>query len=136
MAYVSITRLRIRDVAFLEEFIADSFEAYGQADSAEGNLGVDLLVEAANTFWTRSTWTDRSAMRAYMTSGRHAEVMPKLRGWCDEAHVAHWEQESADLPPWDEAHRRLLAVGRTSAVEHPSPAHATLDLPPPVLPDP
>lgn len=57
MAYVSITRLRIRDDAFLEEFMADSLASYAQAEAAAGNLGVDLLVEVANTFWTRSTWT-------------------------------------------------------------------------------
>lgn len=134
MPYVSITRLRIRDMAFMEEFITDSFEVYGQADAAVGNLGVDVLVEGESTFWTRSTWTDRSAMRAFMTSGRHAESMPKLREWCDEAHVAHWEQEGSELPPWDEAHRQLLAIGRCSAVDRPSPAHASLDLPPPVVP--
>lgn len=134
MAYVSITRLRIRDDAFLAQFMGDSLEIHTQATTAEGNLGADLLVEAENTFWTKSTWTDRSAMRAFMTSAKHAESMPKLRQWCDEAHVAHWEQEGAELPPWDEAHRQLLAIGRCSAVDHPSPAHASMDLPAPVLP--
>lgn len=77
---------------------------------------------------------DRAAMRAFMTSGTHAQSMPKLREWCDEAHVAHWEQDSAELPPWEEAHRQLLAIGRCSAVDDPSPSHASRDLPPPVLP--
>ncbi len=134
MPYVSITRLRIRDDAFLEQFMADSVTIYGEASEASGNLGVDVLVEAANTFWTRSTWTDRSAMRAFITSGKHAESMPRLRAWCDEAHVAHWEQANGALPPWDEAYRQLLAIGRCSAVDQPTPAHTSLDLPPPVLP--
>jgi len=134
MPYVSITRLRIRDDAFLDEFMSDSLAIYEQATAAGGNLGADVLVEAANTFWTRSTWTDRSSMRAFMTSNRHAESMPKLRQWCDEAHVAHWEQETGELPPWDEAYRQLLAIGRCSAVDEPTPAHASLDLPPPILP--
>lgn len=134
MAYVSITRLRIRDDVYLEEFMADSMDIYGQAEAAAGNLGVDVLVEVANTFWTRSVWTDRAAMRGFMTSDKHAASMPDLRVWCDEAHVAHWEQEGAELPPWDEAHRQLLAVGRRSAVDNPTPAHESMDLPPPVVP--
>ncbi len=133
--YVSITRLRLRDEAFLDEFMTDSLAAHAQAGAATGNLGLDLLVEAANTFWTKSTWTDRAAMRAFMASGEHAATMPKLRTWCDEAHVAHWEQQSAELPTWEEAHRQLLAVGRRSAVDHPTPAHESMDLPPPVLAD-
>lgn len=131
---MSITRLRICDAALLEEFMADSIAIFEQATGAEGNLGADVLVDVANTFWTKSTWTDRSAMRAFMTSDEHAASMPKLRLWCDEAHVAHWEQEGAEMPSWEEAHRQLLAIGRRSPVDRPTPAHDSIDLPAPVLP--
>lgn len=46
--------------------------------------------------------------------------MPKLLEWCDEAVVAHWHQESAELPGWDTAERRLAESGRVSKVNHPS----------------
>jgi hypothetical protein len=49
--------------------------------------------------------------------------MRKLMEWCDEAAVVHWTQESAALPIWLEAHRRLQEVGRLSKVNHPSAAH-------------
>ena len=51
--------------------------------------------------------------------------------WCDEAHVTHWEQESDELPTWTEAHRRLISEGRRSAVDHPTPAHTAMTIPPP-----
>ena len=134
MAYVSITRLRIRHEEFVGEFNARVPVVYAQASEAPGCLAVDLLADDHHTFWTRSVWVDRAAMRAYMTGGAHGEVMPELRTWCDEAHVAHWDQQSAELPSWDEAHGRLVAEGRNSAVTHPSPGHATRDLAPPEVP--
>lgn len=58
-----------------------------------------------------------------MLAGPHRQAMRKLPEWCDEAAVVHWEQESADEPDWQEAHRRLQVEGRRSKVNHPSPAH-------------
>jgi len=133
MPFVSITRLRIRTPELVDEFAAVLPGVYGQAADAPGNLGMDLLADANSTFWTRTVWTDRGAMRSYMTSGDHADVMPLLRDWCDEAHVAHWEQEHSELPTWEEAHRRLVADGRVSAVAHPSPDQATRTVAPPVV---
>ena len=65
-------------------------------------------------------------MRAFMTSGVHCAAMPKFLEWCDEATVTHWTQEGAEEPDWMEAHRRLLAEGRPSKINNPSPTHLTL----------
>ncbi len=132
MPFVSVTRLRVRSPEFIDPFSVAVTDVYGQASTAPGNLALDLLAEANDTFWTRTVWTDRAAVRAYMTTGAHGEVMPRLRDWCDEAHVAHWEQDSTDLPTWEEAHRRIVTEGRTSAVAHPSPDHAPRTVAPPV----
>ena len=74
------------------------------------------------TFWTLSAWADEAAMKAFMLSGPHRKSMPKLMEWCDEASVGHWLQETADLPDWKEAHRRMVEEGRMSKVKHPSAA--------------
>jgi len=134
MPYVSITRLRIRSEEFARGFNARVPVVHVQASEAPGCLAVDLLADAHHTYWTKSVWVDRAAMRAYVTGGAHGEVMPELRTWCDEAHVAHWEQQAVDLPDWNEAYRRLVAEGRNSAVAHPSPGHAARDLAPPEVP--
>jgi hypothetical protein len=65
---------------------------------------------------------DEAAMRVYRGSGAHMKAMPKLLDWCDEASIAHWEQESNELPDWVDAHRRMVAEGRMSKVKHPSEA--------------
>ena len=45
-----------------------------------------------------TAWDSQESMRRYMTTGSHKKAMPKLMKWCDEASVAHWEQEGDALP--------------------------------------
>jgi hypothetical protein len=79
-------------------------------------------------------WRDEAAMRAFMMAAPHRGAMAKLLDWCDEASVVHWTQESGSLPDWHEAHRRMVAEGRQSKVNHPSPAHEAYQIPPPKVP--
>jgi hypothetical protein len=130
--FVSITRLRLRSVRFLLPFIVYSLRSMRQAKQSSGNVATDAMRDSHGGYWTRSVWRDEASMRAFMMSGVHRRVMPKLLDWCDEAAVAHWEQTSTTLPDWEEAHRRLVTQGRQSKVRHPSPAHETLDFPAPV----
>ena len=133
MVFVSVTRLRIRSRWFLPAFFWYSLLSMIQAKRSPGNLKAIGLLEAKRTFWTLSAWNDAESMRAFMTSGSHRKAMPKLLNWCDEASVAHWEQESAELPAWPEAHRRMLELGRPSKVNPPSAAHLSREIPPPVI---
>ena len=129
---ISVTRLRLRSFRFLLPFIVYSLRSMGQAKRSPGNLTADAMRGQDGSFWTRSVWQDIESMRAFMTSGAHKQVMPKLLDWCDEAALVHWEQDSATLPEWGEAHRRLVTQGRRSKVRHPSPAQETLDFPAPL----
>jgi uncharacterized protein DUF3291 len=90
-----------------------------------------LLRDRRNTFWTGTIWTTDAAMKAFMLSGVHRHVMRKLPDWCDEVAVAHWMQESTELPTWAEAWARLQHEGRRSKVNHPSRAHTAYELPKP-----
>jgi hypothetical protein len=80
--------------------------------------------EKALVFWTRTAWTDLAAMRAFMGSGAHRTVMPKLLDWCDEASLVHFENETGTIPDWGEAAIKVRDNGRPSRVRHPSTAHA------------
>jgi hypothetical protein len=59
--------------------------------------------------------------------------MRRLMVWCDEAALVHWTQDAAELPSWDEAHRRLEKEGRSSKVNHPSAVHAAHRFPRPAV---
>ena len=131
MPSVSITRLRVRKWRFLPWFVMWATRSARQAKRAPGNLGVGLLRDSNNAFWTKTVWTDDAAMRAFMLSAPHKAVMPKLLEWCDEASLVRWTQDNANLPSWDDAHRRLEQHGRPSKVNHPSEAHRALRFPPP-----
>jgi hypothetical protein len=78
--------------------------------------------DANFAFWTRTLWQDEEAMRAFMVSGAHRRMMPRLLEWCDEASVAHWTQDPCEIPSWLEAHGRMRAQGRRSKMNHPSEA--------------
>lgn len=121
--FVSLTRLRIRYRRYLPAFVTQSLRSALQARGASGNIAVSLLADRDRTFWTRSLWSDEAAMRAFMLSGVHRSAMRNLAAWCDEAAVAHWMQATAQLPSWEEAHRRMRGEGRRSKVNHPSPEH-------------
>ena len=93
-----------------------------QAAEAEGCLAAKVFRDRRNAFWTSTCWESEAAMKSFMLAGAHGSAMRKLLEWCDEASVAHWAQESAELPSWGEAHRRMLRHGRASKVNRPSDA--------------
>jgi len=131
MAIVSITRLRVRSWVYMPAFVIQAACTSKQAAAAEGNLAVRVLREPGNIFWTATSWSSAQAVTAYMLAAPHGPVMKKLMVWCDEAAVVRWEQDSAELPAWDKAHRRLQQEGRLSKVHHPSPAHTAHAFPAP-----
>lgn len=126
MAFISLTRLRLRSVRFLPLFALYTFRSLRQVRRAQGFKDGGLLAERDWTFWTLTGWERQEDMRRYMTSGAHKAAMPKLMNWCDEASVTHWEQVGDQIPDWAEADRRMRAEGRPSKVRNPSPAHAGL----------
>src|ERR1700738_2578967 len=133
MPFISLTRLRVRSYRYLLQFVWQALKTARQAERASGFLGGRLWREARNTFWTITAWEDETSMRAYRNEGAHRKVMPRLLNWCDEAAVAHWSQETGDLPDWREAHQRLVNEGRSPRVNHPSPDHVANHI---VLPQP
>jgi len=89
MAFVSVTRLRVRRWRFLSQFLIQSIRVARQAQHAAGNIAVSILRDADRAFWTRTVWRDEAAMRAFMQSGVHCRIMARLPEWCDEAAPVH-----------------------------------------------
>jgi len=131
MAIVSITRLRIRSWSYLPEFVVQMLRIARQAARTDGNLSVKLLRDRRNTFWTGTSWSSESSMKAFMHAKPHGPTMRRLLHWCDEAALVHWTQVGAELPPWEEAHKRIQQEGRPSKVNHPSAAHTAYAIPAP-----
>ena len=123
MTLIAVTRLRLRSIRFLLHFGWLAYRAGAQARGSSGHLESRVLNDANFAFWTMSAWKSEPAMRAFVMSGVHRGAMIRLREICDEASVVHWTQETAELPDWLYAHRRMVAEGRPSNVRHPSAAH-------------
>lgn len=123
MALISVTRLHLRSWRFFPVFLFHTLRSAGQAKRAAGFLDGALGTDGDGGFWTVTVWRDEHAMRAYRTSGAHLKAMPHLLHWCDEAAVAHWSQETGELPDAARAFARMRDEGRPSKVHHPSARH-------------
>jgi hypothetical protein len=123
MAFVSVTRLRLRSGRYVLPLTWQTLLAFIQAKRTPGNRGVRLLRDANRAFWTATAWDDEASMRAFMMAGSHRRVMSKVQEWCDESAVVHWAQDQALLPDWKEAHRRMATEGRPTRLRHPSANH-------------
>jgi hypothetical protein len=104
---IVVTRLRWRDPAFFDEFFAAADAVGEQAKSSDGNLRADVLADANNTCWTRTSRQERGPMQAFEGTEPHLITMASLSGWCDEATFVDWVQSSPDLPDWQVASRVL-----------------------------
>jgi len=123
MPVVSITRLRVRSWFYFPAFFFQTLRIARQAARADGILAVKLLKDHGNTFWTGTVWSSEESVKAFMHARPHGPTMRKLLNWCDEAALVRWTQDGAELPSWEEAHRRMQQEGRPSKVYHPSAAH-------------
>ncbi len=129
MPLVSVTRLRIRSLRFVPQFLVYAFSSARQAQKSVGFLGGRLMRDKARAFWTLTVWSDAKAMEAYRVAGVHRAAMPKLLNWCDEASVAHWLQDSVAVPSWNQAYDRMVQEGRASKVKQPTLAHVAHQVP-------
>lgn len=123
MAFVSVTRLRLRSLHYLPLFLVDAIQSLQQAKQAPGNFKAITRTQWKLVFWTMTVWESEAAMRSYMRSGAHGQSMPKLQVWCDEGSVVHWQQEGTELPNWTMAEQRMRTQGRFTPLVHPSAAH-------------
>ena len=132
MPVIVVTRLRLKDPAVQDEFFTAAVAAIEQAQKSAGNLGVDALGDANNTWWSVTAWQDRDPMLAFVRSDPHRGISQRLDHFCDEATFVDWEQASPDLPDWQTNWRHLTADGTAATLTQPSPANATRAFPPPV----
>jgi heme-degrading monooxygenase HmoA len=126
--FVSVTRLRVRSIVYLPQFLWYTFTIERQTERAPGLIGVRLLVDFKRTYWTLTSWESEKAMKAFRGAAPHSKAMKKLPEWCDEAAYTHWTEDAPRLPDWTEAYERFIHHAKLSKVQHPSEAHQRLEL--------
>ena len=85
MAFVSETRLRIRSIFYMPQFMWYALRSRGQSECAPGLITGGVMREVRSAFWTPTLWESVEVMEAFRTRGAHMAAMPKLLDWCDEA---------------------------------------------------
>ncbi len=124
------TRLRLSNQRHRRGFLKAAASAIKQAATTSGNLGTEVFPEANDVYWTRTAWTDRNSMMAFMTAEPHLGMMENLDEWCDEASFVEWEQATPQFPEWSVAYDQLVSHGRSPNLSRPSPDHETRSYPP------
>ncbi|GAB4496696.1 MAG: hypothetical protein OHK003_02710 [Anaerolineales bacterium] len=133
MYNVSITRLRVRSIWFLPLFGLHAMRSATQTMKSEGIVSFDTRVEDPFTHWTKTVWKDESSMKSFRNSGAHQLAMRLLAEICSEASYTRWQQETPDIPNWDEVHKAMLEKGILSKVKKPSPMHLEGHAAPPLV---
>ncbi len=131
--FASVTRLRVRSFLDLPAFLWMTFMAQRLTTRSPGFRGGRLLMDKHSTYWTLTVWENETTMKAFRGSGAHAQAMPQLVEWCDEASYAHWVAADDSIPDWPEAYQRMVSEGKLSRVAHPSPDHKARRFPNPRL---
>ena len=132
MPVIVVTRLRLQDPSDLDDFFAAAVALVEQAKSSSGTLGTNALAEANNTWWSCTAWNSYDSMHSFVNTDPHKSTMSRLDDWCSEASFVHWEQDSAQLPGWQESYRRIVADGTSADLTNATAANATRNFPPPV----
>lgn len=98
--YISITGLELKRFWHAPLFWTHAVRSMAQARAAAGNISADART-IDGVHHTLSVWTDRNAMRAYLTSGHHAAAMrlfPKIAQGKTLGFIA------TEIPDWPEVH--------------------------------
>lgn len=106
--YVSITGLKVRRVWHVPAFWFHAMKAMVQARKAPGNISAQART-INGVHHTLTVWTDKDAMRAYLTAGPHLAAMrlfPKIATGKVVGYLA------MQAPEWSEVHAIWLERGR------------------------
>jgi hypothetical protein len=124
MPVISVTRLRVRSLRYMPGFLWYTYQSKRQLSRSTGFLAGALAPAPSWTFWTTTAWVDETSLKRFRDTAWHKRAMPRLLDYCNEASLARWTQDTADLPAGAAMLDRLKTHGRISKVRHPTPGQA------------
>ena len=108
LVYVSITGIQLKKFYYAPLFWRYALGAMSQAKRADGCLSADATT-INGIKHTRSVWSSRKAMLAYLTAGAHLKAM-KIHKKIATGRVYGFETNT--VPDWEEVHKLWHEKGR------------------------
>lgn len=101
-----VSRLELARARDVPGFLIAALRIRRATLNAPGAVGLSLrAAPMSRTFWTLSSWSDRAAITAFVTSEAHTAVMTRYRDKMAGSHFHTWtETELTNSPPtWADA---------------------------------
>lgn len=123
MAFISMTRLKLRSYRYLIPFFVQNEEVLNQIRQSEGFIKGKEMATIGLSMWTSTLWASEKSLKAFYLSGSHRQAMSKLDIWVSEAVTGHREINTVELPSWEQARDELHKFGHFIKLSHPSLNH-------------
>jgi quinol monooxygenase YgiN len=108
---VMASHLPLRKISSTVRFFRGVSAVRRQLANAEGLIGYTLRAKPlARDYWTLSVWRDGSALREFMRTAPHAQLMSSLKPLMGPTKFVQWTISAADgRPGWPGALERLAS---------------------------
>jgi heme-degrading monooxygenase HmoA len=105
------TYLPLKRFSSTIRFFRAVFAVRNQLASADGLVGYSMRAKPLRReYWTVSVWRDQEALRAFVRTAPHLEVMSSLRSTMGPTKFAQWEITAEEgRPSWTSALDRLAS---------------------------
>lgn len=124
---IQVSRLHLSRVRDVPGFLLAAYKIRSATLKSPGAIGVSLNAQLLKrTFWTLSAWTDERAIRGFVYSPIHRQVMVRYGDRMIGAHFHTWSTTTSaptgsgpegSGPDWNDAMQRLEA---STSGEHPA----------------
>ena len=109
---VMASHLPLNQITATVRFFRAVLAVRKQLATAEGLIGYTLRAKPlARDYWTLSVWTDDTALRAFMRTPPHVQVMTSLKPVMGPTKFVTWTVSKADGRPSMAATLEHLAAG-------------------------
>jgi quinol monooxygenase YgiN len=109
---VMVSHLPLKRITATVSFLRGVSAVRKQLATAEGLIGYTLRAKPlARDYWTLSVWTDDTALRQFMRTAPHVQLMTSLKPLMGPTRFVTWTTSAADGRPSMTAALEHLAAG-------------------------
>lgn len=108
---VMASHLPLNRISATGRFFRAVFAIRKQLRTSDGLIGYTLRARPLRReYWTLSVWTDQQALRGFMRTSPHVQLMSSLKPIMGTTKFVQWEISASDgRPNWESALEHLAA---------------------------